>query len=407
MSIIGCLRIYKRVIYRLILKKYRGYIVNRLLLPLLHFFNDGYQAALPLLLPFIAKDIGISLSSIGFLGSMLNFSSVVLALPAGMIAAKFGSKRVLHLAIGIYASAYLVLSKATSNPILLIEVALASIGFGIFHPISFCAVARTSKTSASLGKEMGTFTATGDIGRIALAASVTILVVGFGWRNTALIYGGVAFLLFLVLFKAVANEAKTTQEIKKQEDRHLMLKNRRFLFASACSVLDSMASSSIFIFLPFLLIFRQIDYALLGSFSGAFFVGNLLGKTILGWLVDRTGSPRIFVIAEILMAVTLVLLSQAATFPLIMALAILLGLLTKGTVPITATMVAQAVQETGDYEAAYSINSFAVGIANTIAPLGLGWIAEFYGVQAVFIACAVFAVLATVPLIFVRQTKQV
>lgn len=68
-------------------------------------------------------------------------------------------------------------------------------------------------------------------------------------------------------------------------------------------------------------------------------------------------------------------------------------------------MVAQAVQETGDYEAAYSINSFAVGIANTIAPLGLGWIAEFYGIQAVFIACAVFAVLPTVPLIFVRQAK--
>jgi MFS transporter, FSR family, fosmidomycin resistance protein len=323
-----------------------------------------------------------------------------------MIAAKFGSKRVLHLAIGIYASAYLVLSQSTSYPILLIAVALASIGFGIFHPISFCAVARGSKTSTSLGKEMGTFTATGDIGRIALAASVTILVVGVGWENTALIYGGVALLLFLGLFKAVAAEAKTTQEIQKQANRHLMLKNRRFLFASTCSVLDSMASSSIFIFLPFLLIFRQIDYALLGSFSGAFFVGNLLGKTILGWLVDKTGSTRIFVTAEILMAVTLMLLSQAASFPLIMALAILLGLLTKGTVPITATMVAQAVQETGDYEAAYSINSFVVGIANTIAPLGLGWIAEFYGIQAVFMACAALAVLATVPLVFVRQAKQ-
>jgi predicted MFS family arabinose efflux permease len=380
--------------------------VNRLLLPLLHFFNDGYQAALPLLLPFIAKDIGLSLSSIGFLGSMLNFSSVVLALPAGMIAARFGSKKVLHLAIGVYAAAYLVLSQSTSYIILLIAIALASFGFGIFHPVAFCAVARSSNSSSNLGKEMGTFTATGDIGRIALAASITFLVAAVGWGNTALIYGGFALLLFLALFKADTAEAKTTQESKKQADRMLMLKNHRFLLASACSVLDSMASSSIFIFLPFLLIFREIDYALLGSFSGAFFVGNLLGKTILGWLVDRTGSARIFITAEILMAITLVALAQAVSFPVILALAIILGLLTKGTVPITATMVAQSVQETGDFEAAYSINSFMVGIANTIAPLGLGWIAEFYGIQAVFITCAGLAVLATVPLVFVRAGKK-
>jgi MFS transporter, FSR family, fosmidomycin resistance protein len=67
--------------------------------------------------------------------------------------------------VHIYASAYLVLSQSTSYPILLIAVALASIGFGIFHPISFCAVARGSKTSTSLVKEMGTFTAIGDTGK--------------------------------------------------------------------------------------------------------------------------------------------------------------------------------------------------------------------------------------------------
>ena len=45
-----------------------------MLLPLLHLFNDGYLAVMPLILPFAAAEFSIPLSVVGLLGSLLSFS---------------------------------------------------------------------------------------------------------------------------------------------------------------------------------------------------------------------------------------------------------------------------------------------------------------------------------------------
>ena len=66
-----------------------------MLLPLLHLFNDGYLAAMPLILPFAAAEFSIPLSVVGLLGSLLSFSGIILALPAGMAATRFGAIRIL------------------------------------------------------------------------------------------------------------------------------------------------------------------------------------------------------------------------------------------------------------------------------------------------------------------------
>ena len=76
-------------------------------LTLLHTMNDGYQATLPLLLPYISKEITLSLSQIGFLGAMLTVLSIVLAIPASHIGIRFGHFRVLIFAVLLYALGYI------------------------------------------------------------------------------------------------------------------------------------------------------------------------------------------------------------------------------------------------------------------------------------------------------------
>lgn len=64
-------------------------------LSLLHIFNDGFQASFVLLLPFIAKDQSLNLTKVGLLGTILNVSGIILAIPAGNIAAKIGGFKTL------------------------------------------------------------------------------------------------------------------------------------------------------------------------------------------------------------------------------------------------------------------------------------------------------------------------
>lgn len=377
-----------------------------MLLPILHLFNDGYLAAMPLVLPFAAEEFSILLSIVGLLGSLLSFSGIILALPAGAAAARFGAVRLLSFAVLCYSIGFLLLGTAGGIAAIFAAFILGSIAFGIFHPIAFSAVAKES-SSSQLGRNMGIFAATGDIGRIAFAAAVTFIIGLTSWRFTSFLYGIAALFLFLFCFiyalRRNDGNKETASKSKKKLD-YSILKKKAFGLSNVASFLDSFANASLFIFIPFLLTFRGIDAAFIGVFTSVFFVGNLLGKVIMGRLTDRVKEEYLFIGCECCIFIALIILALSPSAVIISLLALILGFFTKGTVPIVSTMIAQSVGET-EYEAAYSVNSLSTSIANTIAPLFFGLLADILGVQAIFSACGIAALLASIPAIVLVKTK--
>ena len=377
-----------------------------MLLPILHLFNDGYLAVMPLVLPFAAEEFSIPLSIVGLLGSLLSFSGIILALPAGAAAARFGAVRLLSFAVLCYSIGFLLLGTAGGIAAIFAAFILGSIAFGIFHPIAFSAVAKES-SSSQLGRNMGIFAATGDIGRIAFAAAVTFIIGLTSWRFTSFLYGIAALFLFLFCFiyalRRNDGNKETASKSKKKLD-YSKKKKKAFGLSNTASFLDSFANASLFIFIPFLLTFRGIDAAFIGVFTSVFFVGNLLGKVIMGRLTDRVKEEYLFIGCECCIFIALIILALSPSAVIISILALILGFFTKGTVPIVSTMIAQSVGET-EYEAAYSINSLSTSIANTLAPLFFGLLADILGVQAIFSACGIAALLASIPAIVLVKTK--
>jgi FSR family fosmidomycin resistance protein-like MFS transporter len=373
----------------------------------MHILNDGFLASFPLLLPFIQKDLGLGFGSIGFLGSVLGSAGVVLALPSSVIARRFGGNRVLGFALMLYSVAFILTAMSSGFVFLTISFALASIGFGLFHPISFALVAhRSNKTD--VGKKMGNFTAIGDFGRIGIAALATFVVAALSWRETAFIYGIVPLALFcysLFFCRPLAGKSDSSKGEANVKPRGLRY-SRDFALTLVTGSIDALASSSLFVFIPFLLIHRGVSPALLGSLSGAFFVGNMLGKVLIGKVIDRLGCFKVFVFSEIIMAILLVLLSIETSTPLIAVFSILLGAVTKGTVPVINTMVTHSVPDRELYEKAFGIVSFAGGIAGVVAPLLLGLVASRFGIVSVFHLSAGFAVLAILPCTLDRMIRK-
>lgn len=365
---------------------------------ILHVLNDGFLASFPLLLPFVQKELGLGFASIGFLSGLLGSAGVLLALPSGALAARFGGLRVLAAAMLFYSFAFVLAGFSPGFPVLVIAFAVASVGFGVFHPISFALVAHGS-TPKDIGRKMGNFTAIGDIGKIGVSSVMTLLVVSLGWRSTSVLYGIIPFIFLcamLLVFRPHFLPGNPSGA-KGRPKPHGLRYRRDFILAVVTGSLDALASSSLFIFIPFLFLFRGIPPAILGSLSGAFFVGNMLGKVAFGKIVDRFGSLRIFIASELLMAVLLVLISLQTSVALIAVLAVLLGAVTKGTVPVINTMVANSVPDPELYEKAFGVVSFTGGIAGVAAPFALGLAAERFGVVPVFQLSAAFAVLAVVP----------
>ena len=233
-------------------------------LNLLHILNDGYFASFALFLPFIAKDMHISLTDVGLLGTILSSLGFFLALPSGYIAAKIGGLRLLVFGMFFYALGYLATSFSPNYLGLFPAVILAGVGLGIFHPVAFALIAKWS-TKETRGRQMGNFTALGEVGRIGIASLVTIIIAAVGWRSTAFLYAIIAIVIgFFFFFFLLKKTEKMTLKEKPALPMRLreIIAQKRFLFVNATSLFDSFASTSLFIFLPFLLLERGTEPAL-------------------------------------------------------------------------------------------------------------------------------------------------
>lgn len=181
--------------------------------------------------------------------------------------------------------------------------------------------------------------------------------------------------------------------------------NTKFLLACLTALLDVAASSSLFLFLPFLLIYKGINPEVLGGFAAAYFLGNFLGKTVLGRMVDKLGSAKTFIVAEILMALFIVLLTNTTSIVLIILFSIVLGVLTKGTVPARITMAMEAVEHHGRFEKASALVGLIASLGNVFAPILYGKTADSYGIIYTFYISALFAIIAIIPATLFRLIR--
>jgi predicted MFS family arabinose efflux permease len=371
----------------------------------LHFFNDGFLASIILLLPFIKQSLNLTLTQIGFLTSILSVSGIILSLPAGFFGHKIGAIKILSVAIFFYSIGFIAVGLSFTYFYLVISFLIAAIGFGIFHPIAFSLVAKWAPID-KLGRAMGDFTAIGDVGRITLSSTIVFIIVAIGWQKTSIVYGIISlFSIFIIIFLNNKEENVETKKNITKINYWQIINNVKFIFALLITFLDNLASSALFIFIPFLFLKRNIDPSALGLFTSAFLIGNLIGKTTLGRLTDKYKNTKVFIVAEFFMAVFIFLLTLSYSKFLIIVVSVILGALTAGTIPVRSTMISESTQHHKRYEEVFGISSFVANIATSLAPIILGFIADKYGIVNAFNISAFFAFLAIIPAYFYKKEK--
>ena len=93
-----------------------------------------------------------------------------------------------------------------------------------------------------------------------------------------------------------------------------------------------------------------MDPKVIGSFALAFTVGCFAGKMACGRLVGIFGSRKVFITSKLLMSVLLAVLVTAQGLPVIIVTSILLGIVTKGTVPVLQTLLVEPVTDPQAYD---------------------------------------------------------
>lgn len=314
--------------------------------------------------------------------------------------------RYLFSAYFVYALSFSAVGFSSTFYFLLISFLFFGIAFSVFQPIAFALISRWTEKSQR-GKIMGNFTAAGDIGRFAFSVATPFLVSSFGKLLITQLLSLLPLIVFAYLFKRHLPKEHLEHEERKAvqlgTNYKEFLHNKSFLLQTFSAGLDCIASSAVFVFLPFLFLYRGVDAALIGVFAGVFFIGSFLGKRFFGKLSDKHGDKKLFIITEILMAIILVALSFATNVALIIALTLIVGIMTKGTVPTSLSMLSKVLDKHTQPEKGYGLNGTFINITRTATPVLLGFISLHFGITNAFIACAVFALLAIIPTVFIPR----
>ncbi len=322
--------------------------------------TDGLFDSVPILLSFIIVSFGAGEREAGIIISLAMMGSTLCGLFTRYLLRRLRLNHIVSLITALYGIGFCANAFAKNIFFAGFGFILSLSGYGLFHNAAFTYLASNSARQ-SIGKTIGEFTAIGDLGRIPFASLAGFIAAfsiwGFpGWRIACLSYGIGALLMAGWLFFSprhppvdAAPTPLITPESKGSVLPFSLLRHRQFALPIAANILDALGSDQVFIFLPYLLFAKGIDANFLGPFALVFTAGCLGGKIVCGRIVDCYGPRRTFVAAEACLAILLLTIMLAQKPFIILGVSFLLGIVTKGTVPVIQAMITEPCQKQGQH----------------------------------------------------------
>jgi MFS family permease len=361
-----------------------------------HALHDGFTDLVYVMLPVWQAEFGLGYAALGLLRTLFSGTLAALQIPSGMLAQRLGSPRVLALGTALVGVGYLVAGASSGLALLALALALGGAGASTQHPIGSSLIAQAFAGPRSL-KALGAYNFAGDIGKMAVPAAASLLLVVLPWRETLSLLGGAALLTALAIFTLAPRLAAEAAARPGKADAPGAAETDRVAFATllAVGMLDSAARMAFLTFLPFVLTAKGASLPAIGAALTAVFAGGAVGKLVCAFLGARIGAVATVWLTEAATALGVVLLLP---LPLEGALLLLplVGLALNGTSSVLYGSVPDLVAPAQRVRAFSIFYTGTVG-AGAAAPILYGVIGDAAGVPTALVVVALM-VLLNVPL---------
>jgi MFS transporter, FSR family, fosmidomycin resistance protein len=372
---------------------------------LAHVLHDGFSDALYVLLPLWSTEFHLTLTGVGVLKTVYTAGMAASQIPAGILAERWGERRLLVVGTAVTALGYLAVALTTGGMLPLVAFLLvAGLGSGVQHPLASSLVSRAYETGPRR-TALGTYNFAGDLGKIAVPAAIALTASLVGWRGASAGYAllglGGALLIALALGRLGAGDADAATEYLRIGGGGWGIRDARgFQALAAVGMIDTATRTALLTFLPFLLLAKGLTVAGLGLALAVLFAGGAAGKFVCGLVAERVGIVRTVILTELATACGIVVVALA---PLTVALGVLLplGVALNGTSSALYATVADLVAPERRARAYGLYYTLVVG-ASAVAPLAYGALGDAVGIPATLLVTSAL-VLLTIPLCLVLR----
>lgn len=366
-----------------------------------HFLHDGFSDILYVLFPVWAAEYHLSFAQVGFLRTAYTGGMASFQIPAGILAERWGERRLLAGGTALMALGFLALGFTGAFAALVVLLLLAGIGSGVQHPLSSSLVSKAYETGPRR-TALGTFNFSGDLGKVTVPALIAVATARVGWRPAAGAYAILGLLAALAIFLALGRLGQGAPPVERRGKDPASpgvgwgIRDRRgFQALSAIGVIDNSTRTAFLTFLPFLLIAKGSTVEKVGLGLALVFAGGATGKFVCGVMAERVGVIRTVILTELATGGGILLLLVLPLAPALVLLPIL-GVGLNGTSSVLYGTVADLVTPERRSRAYGLFYTLGVG-SGAVAPSVYGLVSDLWGV-AVALATIGLAVLTTIPL---------
>jgi MFS family permease len=367
---------------------------------LVHF----YEGVLPPLIPLLLAEFNTDYFHMGIIVSVFSYAFGLGSLPAGILADKFGPRRLVTLFLfgaGLFCVAIWPVGSLWSYGLLM---GLVGACCSTYHPASNTLISIGVREK---GKAFGIHGIAGSLG-VALAPILSAgLGSAMGWRTPHVIYGilGIAIGVYSLSIPRPPKPQKTIGGSGKGEKPNMgtTILSLVVFFMSATAL--GLTYKGIMTFLPVYmgesvhLSFLKMNAVTLGGTVATLaLLSGAVGQYVAGRLVDVYAAEKLYLIA-ILVGTVFVFIMAAGSGIVIVLAAVVYAFFYFSTQPLQNYMISRYLPRHRQ-GFGYGLHFFlSFGIGSTAAVI-CGWIADNLGLSAVFysMGCcfAASAILATI-----------
>lgn len=360
-----------------------------------HLLTSGVSSVL---MPEIKRDLALTGTQVGALGSMQQFSGLFGTISAGYLGDRFTAKTGLMLAVSLAVTCASLLLLGVASSFVMLMVAMACLGFGpsTFHPPAVGALSRRFPDrrafaislhgmGGSLGEVLGPLVAAG------------LLAVLF-WRNVLAVEAIPALFTALFLLSLLRDGGRGSEGTKGSFRVYLasfsaLLSHRALFLILLVTACRSVGQSTTSVFLP---IYLREDLAFSPSLIGGYIAMSQLAgvgsQPVMGMLSDRFGHKAVILPALLTFSLLLALIPLAGGKVELALVILALGVF---VFSMQSILTSAAVELAGP-EVHSTIVSliYASTFIGSLAPVLAGVLADRYGLQSTFYLSASLALVA-------------
>jgi MFS family permease len=362
-----------------------------------HALHDGYTDLIYILLPLWQAEFGLDYAALGLLRGVFVGAMASLQVPAGLAGERFGAAIVLALGTALAGLGYCLAGASSGFHLLLVALVIGGLGASTQHPVASALVARAFAGPRS-SKALGTYNFAGDIGKMTLPATLSLMLLVMAWRPALAVLGGLGFVVALAIF-IVAPRYGHEERAPAHDDLAPALTRSRtaaaFPLLLVIGIIDSATRMGFLLFLPFVLTQKGASVQTVGLALTLVFAGGAAGKLACAFLGARLGAIVTVWLTEGLTALGILILIAV---PLDAALALLplIGVALNGTSSVLYGSVPELVTPARRARALSIFYTGTIG-SGAIAPTLYGLVGDSFGVWRA-LALIAGMVLLTMPL---------